>query len=798
MKKVRICLAFCMILTLLFGACGTAQTGTQPTSAPEATEAPDMTAPVDDEEKITETPVPTEEVTKVTEKPQLTEAPTITKEPENTVTPATTDAPEKAETPTDTPKATATPKPTVTPRPKTTPYPKADSKKGDICYTAEDLKVLASWGVDCEPKSGSIGLEYTGQYGWVRFALPEAVDSGECVGVKIKMKAGTNYMGVSFYEEGIINNPNSWNMQSYETFPLVQEGLEQHVFMIPDFGYFYGMGLMYTGDVRETGTFKAELESITFYMKTDNEVSIPKAIAPDVTEDMTLLNTYGKLLGKTGTCATLAELKNPAVLQAMKEQYNSITSECEVQQNYIMVDPVSLVSVAEAKKLGYVIPANYKEEKVPLFDFSGLDETLKICAENNLSYRFHALMWHGQSLDWFFREGYTENGAYVSPKVMDARMEFYIRTVMEHVYNGEYGHIVYSWHVMNEHMHADETNSPWVRVYREDVYKPRFLKLAYEIADDVLRKHGVRDKVELVFNEYNTYLTENGRELSEDMIAVVDYLNSDKKVCDTIGMQCHIRTDVPIAGKLKKTILAFLDAGYNVQITEADAQIIDFTNGKEEQERLFCEFFKTILEVAEERDGLNGLIFWGSGDFQSWLKETTPLLFSHTGRPKEVYFKVLQLYKDPDSFILQEPVELTYDCSELEYLTSYGTDYTVNSDGSLDVAFQGQYNEVKFILPDEIDMSQCEYVTVKVKSEYADTSVKFYGKELKEDVWCRELFANWNCKGKGALKYDIYPGVEDVAYGIGFMSLNEAEDYSKYKATIYSVTFHMKPGYQAE
>ena len=43
MKKVRSYFAACMILTLLCGACGTAQTGTELIGAPDVTEAPAVT-----------------------------------------------------------------------------------------------------------------------------------------------------------------------------------------------------------------------------------------------------------------------------------------------------------------------------------------------------------------------------------------------------------------------------------------------------------------------------------------------------------------------------------------------------------------------------------------------------------------------------------------------------------------------------------------------------------------------------------------------------------------------------------
>lgn len=37
---------------------------------------------------------------------------------------------------------------------------------------------------------------------------------------------------------------------------------------------------------------------------------------------------------------------------------------------------------------------------------------------------------------------------------MNARMEMYIKTYMNHVYCGSYGSVVYAWDVVNEYLHA--------------------------------------------------------------------------------------------------------------------------------------------------------------------------------------------------------------------------------------------------------------------------------------------------------------------------------------------------------
>ncbi len=786
MRKKRFWILNVLFLFVMLAGCAKQTSDRQEEVANTTTATPTSitTSEKTDIAKITE-PV------KVTEMPSATEEPTATEEPRATEIPKATEAPEASELP----ESTATPVPTEVPKRE---YPKADLSKGDITYRLDELKLLGSADVkQVMNADGSATLTFEQQYTQIRYALPEAIDSKECIGVSVNMDAEEVIINISVFGEGFIKNP--WMNESYMGYVEVKDNLNVHGISIPDVGEVYGIGLMYGGIEAAGEPYVATVESITFHMLSGNPSRhVSKEIAPDVTESMTLKNTYGTVFGKIGTAVSITELRNPSILQLIKEQYNSITLGNETKQEELLTNPAVLISTDEAKKRGYVIPENYKETKVPQFDFSVLDESMKICADNGLGLRFHTLVNPGQCLEWFFREEFSETEDYVSPEVMDARMEFYIRTVMEHVYNSEYGYVVYAWDVTNEHLHAYMSNSPWVRVYQEPILEPRFAKLAYEIADDVLRKHGIRDKVSLIFNEYDVYRTVNGRYAAQDIILILAYFNSDKKICDGVGIQSHIWPEIPFDGKYKEALLAFLEAGYEVQITEADLQKGGQGNPTEEYEQYYCEFMKTLLEIARGGGKITGLTFWGMADNITGPREYTPFLFSYVGRPKDVYYKVLQTYVDPDYIVLREPVKLTYDCNELQYLTSYEMEYTINDDGSMDVEFQNQYGEIRFLVPEEIDANACMSIYVKMKSEYAGVSAKLYGKELLEDVYCPEIAAAWDCHGDGIQNYEMYFRLTEDVYGIGFMAPDSVDDFSKYKATVYSVSFYMEPGYTVE
>ncbi len=764
MRKVRGYIAFGLITALLLGACGKAPAGNTPTTPPVGTEAPDMT-----------------------------EAPEATK---------TVEQGEAA-------------------LPTATMFPKASVEQGDLTYTFKNFEFKQKTGAEyLLHEDGSVEIDFAQRYGEVRFALPECIDMRYCIGITVKLESKYS-VDVSFYGEEMLDSSRPKakfsmdgcygdGMRDYEGYPKKTEDI-------------YGIGFLSGDRVDDYAEYKAKIYSITFHMVSGGERSVPKEIAPDVTDTMTLLNTYGSLFDEVGTAVSIGELKHPEILETIKKDFNSVTLGVEMKAESLLQGSGKMLSVEEAKQRGYIIPENYSEENVPLLDFSEVDDALEICAENGLKLRAHTLVWQGSTPSWFLRAGYSNSGEYVSPEVMDARMEFYIRTVMEHVYNHPQGSVVNAWDVVNEYFHSTMENSEWLHIYGDMETTPEYVKLAFEIADDVLRKHGIREQVSLIFNDFSTFVIYNGVDTPKSLIELVRYINSDGKICDGIGMQVHIDVSWANPDDIRDAVRKFLAEGLEVQVTEMDIGIVADTeaNAKIQMEK-YAKILSYLAEIRRDGGNISGITFWGYADSISGA-DRKPVLFSYPGRPKDAYYKVLQAYVDagkeegtptatPKPTVTKKPAatatptpkptkapikdgKVTYTFHDLKYLTSYGTEYTVNSDGSMDVKFENQYQEIKLLLPEAIDMSQCEYVTVKAKSEYSDVSVKFFGEEFIDNPYCNELFCCWNCFGEGVIDYEVYQETDAKVYGIGVMALNVAEDYEQYKATIYSVTFHLKQGY---
>ena len=187
-----------------------------------------------------------------------------------------------------------------------------------------------------------------------------------------------------------------------------------------------------------------------------------------------LLSTYGSLFGRSGNCVSLSQLQNSSTLAHIKSQYNSITLENEMKPDALLGYSPSLITRDSAKNLGYYVSGSFTESYVPKINFDTVDKVLKICYENGIGVRAHTLVWHSQTPDWFFRVGYSTKYGYVSQDQMNKRMEYYIKTVMNHVYTSKYGSCVYAWDVVNEYLHA--TTSGWEKIYGARTTRPAFNK----------------------------------------------------------------------------------------------------------------------------------------------------------------------------------------------------------------------------------------------------------------------------------------------------------------------------------
>lgn len=347
----------------------------------------------------------------------------------------------------------------------------------------------------------------------------------------------------------------------------------------------------------------------------------------------TLRSTYGKTLSNSGAAVNYSQLNNSSTLSAIKNQYNSITMENEMKPDAILGYAPTLLSVSDAKAKGYYIPSGYTESTVPTLNFNTMDAVLKICYNNGLKLRAHTLVWHAQTPDWFFRTNYSSSGSYVSQSVMYARMEMYIKTLMNHVYLGSYGSVVYAWDVVNEYLHAQ--TSGWSKIYGSNLgTQAEYVKRAFQYAYDCLSYFGLTNSVSLFYNDYNEYM------IPDQIISLIKYINSGNKLCSGVGMQSHLSTSYPSVALYKTALQKFANAGLEMQITELDVG----NTSDSSQASYVYDLLSAILSVKKAGGKITGITWWGLYDSVSWRSANKPLLFSGLNSPKASYYSALQAY----------------------------------------------------------------------------------------------------------------------------------------------------------
>ncbi len=662
MKKTFSWLALLALTATLFVGCNNAPASPLPYSTPEPTGTTTLTEAPTGITASDATQAPTPDVTQaatLSPVPDATQAATPSPVPDATQAATPTPVPDatQAATPSPVPDATqaatptptlgvtpaATPTPTLGVTPAATPTPSvtqlptvAPANTSTVTYDFHDMTYLASYGTSYTVQSdGSIFLQYESIYQEIKLSIPEGINMKYCK--RVTLKANSSYAPISFklYGENVLSDPYCGEIAV--KYDCMGDGIVEYE-LLPELDTTVsGIGIMANGtaDTYSYNNYTATVYSITFYLEENYTAApTPTPFIPASTNGATLLNTYGTAFGSIGTCINLSQLQTASTLAQVKAQYNSVTLENEMKPDALLGSSPTLLPVDYAKSLGYIIPDNYTEKNVPQINFTSVDRALELCAKNGLRMRAHTLVWHSQTPNWFFRTSYSSSGGFVRETVMDARMEFYIRNVMAHIYGGEYGNVVYSWDIVNEYLHADDTN--WLAIYGKEGLRPGFVKKAYEIADEVLRAYGVRDKVSLLFNDYNTYME------ADELLSIVAYINSDRKICDGIGMQAHLDTGYPSPSLFRNTLQAFLDAGLEVQITE-----LDVTNTSvSEQAAYLYELMRNVLELKKNGGKITGITYWGIADDVSWRGFQSPLLFSTLTSPKKSYYQVLQAYVD--------------------------------------------------------------------------------------------------------------------------------------------------------
>ncbi|MCH5274133.1 MAG: endo-1,4-beta-xylanase [Lachnospiraceae bacterium] len=347
-----------------------------------------------------------------------------------------------------------------------------------------------------------------------------------------------------------------------------------------------------------------------------------------------LCKGYFKLgVGMTGSAYNNLAIHSDEYMAITKKHFNSVTLTNLFKPSYLLDQMRSKKNAAEGNG-------------EPAVDFSGVEESLQWCMDNGVQMRGHTIVWHTQTPDWYFREGYETDGAYVDRETMLFRLDSYTKQVMQYCQDNFPG-VVYCWDVVNEavdpgngdpdsfyrcRMENDGTPNQWYYVVGDD-----YVEQAFRIA----RKYAA-DGVSLFYNDFNTYDTQK-RECIYNLCKAL----ADEGLIDGIGMQGYWGIGYPSVATIETTIKKFAELGLEIQITEMSVGVDDITEEEfEKQAKRYSSIFYMLSYVDIEGGGpanitsvtlfglMDGYVFYGGSD------TTTTRLFDTNFQPKPAFDSV--------------------------------------------------------------------------------------------------------------------------------------------------------------
>ena len=383
-----------------------------------------------------------------------------------------------------------------------------------------------------------------------------------------------------------------------------------------------------------------------------------------------------KLGGFVGCAVTGSEIDDPKVWEIITTHFEAVTLGNELKPDALFNYSVTNCPGTETAIL------NGEDITVPVMNYSRAEKILnkiydwnQANPEKQIKVRGHVLVWHSQTPEWFFHEDYDKNKPYVDINTMDKRLEWYIKTVLEH-FTGEdskYKDMFYGWDVVNEAI-SDGTgdirtdgenlseklsedrhgsNSSWYHIYQSN----QFIIDAFKYAN----KYAPAD-LELYYNDYNECQMNKRNGIVKLLQAIKDAEGKpgEGTRISAMGMQGHYGMDSPDFGSINSSIKIYCDVVGKVQLTEVDVSASSGYTGSadqkaEEYEKLRKRYSNIWFAVtgANDYEGVevSGFTFWGTADHLSWLQHRSnvgggsttglpqcPLLFDEHYKPKSCFF----------------------------------------------------------------------------------------------------------------------------------------------------------------
>ena len=338
-----------------------------------------------------------------------------------------------------------------------------------------------------------------------------------------------------------------------------------------------------------------------------------------------------------GTSAGTSTAASPEMRQVMKRHFNSTTLSNLLKPQYLLDQSGSAANATAGKN------------DTPTINYSPIVDNLEFCKQSGIKMRGHVLVWHVQTPDWFFRDGFSNTGAYVDKVTMQKRMGSYIRQILEFCQT-YYPGVIYCWDVVNEAVDTS-TGDGYRRSTWYNIIGKEFIADAFYYA----RKYADKD-VKLFYNDFNTFQMDKNKKIIE----IVKPLK-EAGLLDGVGMQSYLNSDWPGVASVKTAIQNFAAAGLEIQLTELTYRVPDYNNPTAEDYTKQGQNYQELMNmlIAEDTAGggtanITNVTFFGLIDNPYSVFGSNPKpdqdcwarLFDQNFKPKPAYYGVMNALTD--------------------------------------------------------------------------------------------------------------------------------------------------------
>ena len=310
------------------------------------------------------------------------------------------------------------------------------------------------------------------------------------------------------------------------------------------------------------------------------------------------------------------------------------------------------------------------------FYFEGADRIVDWAVEHDILLVGHALVWHGQSPNWLFR---NPDNTPLPRAEAKYRMAYYMRTLSQHFASQGTLGAFYSWDVVNEAIASGggtwvdqpgnwrnqmRTNSPWFLAFGNGAdteageHASDFIFYAFYYA----RRYFPYSI--LYYNDYNEEIPAKRNAIAQ----MVEEINArweehpeydGRLLIEAIGMQSHYHLEgwTTNLDNVAPALDRFIATGARVSVTELDITVggsgsppHPYLNAEQlqRQAEAYARIFRYYLERANY---LSRVSIWGLADHNSWRSNGFPLLFNDRFEAKPAFHAIVELvegWETPD------------------------------------------------------------------------------------------------------------------------------------------------------